>query len=248
MNAAIASRLLGDPQAGFDSLNRAQDLRRQLLTRGDNGKLLRDLGMGEYNLGVFHLKDGNGETGEKHLLQAAQAFENVLSSTLRDAATEQRLAETYRLLADRYSAVPDTEAAVAYYQEAASVLSMLSMRNPDVPHFSAALASIYLNLANAERSRSETAAAAEALEIAIDILDGVCEAIPNVPQYRRDLAVAFRTLASLHGEAGQRKDAIEKALRARELLKQLSDEFPDDDDYSEHLRDTELLIRSLNET
>ncbi|WP_153558179.1 serine/threonine-protein kinase [Roseimaritima sediminicola] len=267
MNVAITTRIVGNNDEAYRLLEQAQEVRRRWLGEAGHVKMRRDLGMGAYNLGVFALRDGDGETGERHLATAVEAFAEVLVALPGDSATRQRLAETHRLLADRLLAVPDPAAARQHYRHAITALEALVIRNPEVPEFSAALASTHLNLAHAlqtpapantapantapaeptssDKAREDAGrqdAARASLRTAIELFEDLLQQGADVPRYRRDLAVTRLALAEQQMEAEELEAGLDNLLRARQLLEELLQSFPEDADYREHLQRVERLL------
>jgi serine/threonine-protein kinase len=243
MNVGLVNWRLGDPEAARQALRHSRKMRQKQLDVRHDLKTLRDQGMCFYNLAVFSLMAGDGPAGEHSLSEAIQVFERVLSENPRDAANEQRLATCYRLLADRRLAIPDIAGAADYYEKARARLDTLTIRNPDVPDFAAALASVYLNLAEAERRREQPKVALPALQSAAQILGKLVSTEDGASKYRLDFAVTLRTLAEIQIELDQSDAARRNLVAAQEQLAKLAEQHSDDEDVARQLAEITDLIR-----
>ncbi|WP_068141992.1 serine/threonine-protein kinase [Roseimaritima ulvae] len=244
MNVGIVARQMGSKERGYELINEAQRQRREALAKHNDLLVLRDLGMGHYNLAVCYLQDEKRQASERNLASAIEAFEEVLLQTPRDATVERRLAQAYSLLADGQLAAEDAESAIENYYASVDLFQSLSIRNPDISEFTARLASLHMNLASAEQALGNSAAAHENLDVAVSVLSDLSARIPDVPVYRRDLAVSLRKLASL--DAGQDSAAAKRnAAESKRLLEGLMEQFPGVADYIEQFGETEKLIDAL---
>ncbi len=244
MNVGVVARQMGFKEKGYELIDEAQRQRRKALAQQNDLLVLRDLGMGHYNLAVCYLQDEKPQASERNLAAAIETFEEVLSQTPRDATVEQRLAQAYSLLADGQLASEDADSAIDNYYAAVDLFHSLSIRNPDIGEFSARLAALHMNLASAEQTLGNPAAAHENLDTAVRMLSELSVSTPDVPVYRRDLAVSLRRLAAL--DAGQDLEAAKRnAAQSKRLLEGLIEQFPSVVDYSEQLAETEKLLEAL---
>lgn len=252
MNVAAVRARQGDSEQARDEFLKAQTLREQWLQRSDSVLLKRDFAMGEYNLGVIALQDaseGNADDARtnavNHLTRAVEGFESVLQRQKRDFATEQRLAEAHRLLGQVRveSADGDLEewqAAADHFGRSADILNSLVIRNPDVVSFRSALASTQMDRAVAQFAMSQEAEALVNFRSAVAALERLVTIAPDVPNHKRNLAVALLDLSrQIESLPNRVEEASVAKSRARKLMTELVDEFPDDDDYRQWLEESE---------
>jgi serine/threonine-protein kinase len=245
MNVGIATYRLGRKDEAYEEINAAQEIRLAQLARAEDVRVRRDLGMGYYNLAVFALTSDDGVAGENHLLAAIEAFRVVLDAEPHDLLNQQRLAQCYRLLADRRLKAPNYEQAADAFERARALLEMLALRNPEMPEFQMSLASVHMDLSEVHRLQGQIDAALRAAEEAVGIFVVLAAAGDPASPQRFNHAVALHKLGSLRLERGERELAAPLLEDAHQRLQQLAMDFPQDQDVAKELAEAEKSLQRL---
>lgn len=246
MNLGTIDVLAGEEVSGMQLWGQAQELRKaQLLTDADQPLLKRDLGKGSFNLGNLHLNRGETEAAFQHLIQAVGYFEELTVASPDDMEAQLNLAQTYRTLGDlQLPEEGDASQALAYYDRAVELLTALSLRNPQVPSYSAQLAGAEITVAEVLIEDAQQERALAALANSIEKLRGLVEQYPNVPTHRTELAYALQVSGDLKIEQGQADLGRADLARAATHLEELARRYPADRGYSQQL---EALRSELDE-
>jgi eukaryotic-like serine/threonine-protein kinase len=237
MNQGTIAVMQGDDDRGVELWNQAQALRLARLAPGDAAHklLLRDVGLGNFNLGLFQLELDHFDEAETRLLDAVEVFEQVVDGSPNDLDSQYRLALAYRTLGDIQPTDDGMDRAVAYYDRAFELLRGLSLRNPEVPNYKANLGSMQLMVADLKLAFGQQAAALDAIDRAIEPLQQLVEQFPDIVLYRRDLAVARRIRGGILTQAAatpeQHAEAVRELTLASDELEQLARQTPADEDF-----------------
>jgi serine/threonine-protein kinase len=205
----------------------AQDLRRKLVEA--NPKARRDLAMGFYNLGKLAMVDQQDPDAARYFRDAIQQFELLLKQDARSLANRYYLAVCYRQLAALQADAGDVSSALANFEAARLGMESLAIGNPDVVFYQTELANLTMNVAGLYYDRDDRPAASRAWKQVLATVEGLLRRDPRNPDYRRDKAIALSTLGSLHLKNGENDAAAEKLGIARDGLRQLLTEFPNDE-------------------
>ncbi|MEQ8836689.1 MAG: serine/threonine-protein kinase, partial [Lacipirellulaceae bacterium] len=133
----------GDQEAGLKLLHEAQVMRESRLSNiSHDAYVLREAGKVSFNLVLILVQMDEYETAFQHFLKAVESFEKLVELSPNDMDSQYNLAVCYRTLGDQQdSAEPDqVTQGEAYYEKAAELLTMLSIRKPQVPRYKADLA------------------------------------------------------------------------------------------------------------
>jgi serine/threonine-protein kinase len=246
MNLGTIEAISGDSKLALERWQHAQDLRTHHLAGGtEDVKLRADAGKGDFNLGLFHLNEGDVAKAEEHLTQAVASFEKVRELAPDDLQSQFRLTESYRTLGDLKADAGDVAGAQPFYNKAFELLTSLNLRNPQVGDYKASLGAMQTSLAELLLDDGQGAEALAAVEKAVEPLTELVEQYPEVLLHQRDLAVALRVRAEAHLAENNRQTAAADVARAVEMLKQLVASDPTDEDYREQLQNAEeTLLRS----
>jgi serine/threonine-protein kinase len=219
----------------------AQALREQRLVADDPSQILliRDIGQGDFNLGLSQLELGNYEAAQQRLVAAIASFEKVVNQNPSDLDAQYRLAQAYRTLGDVASDERGLTAATAYYDRAFELLRTLSLRSPEVRGYKADLASMQLMVADLTYAEGELPAALAAIEKALAPLAQLADQYPDFHLYQRDLAVARRIAGSIRLELATTQEQLNQGLvelkQAVESLEALLRLKPTDEDFRDQL-------------
>lgn len=248
MNLGVSLRGSGDRAAAREQFVRAQEIRRAALrSDADNWKLHRDLGKGNYGLASLARQEGNITDAQSQYSAAADEFELVVQRDAADLENRRLLSVCYRLLGDLAS-VDDVAAARTWYEKARARLKPLAEQNPEVVDYQVELAGLELNRGYLDGDDGKSEAAIAAFGEACRILAPLGEATSALPRHRRDLAMAWRALGSEQVHSGLREVGLTNLRRARDELKKLATEFPDDLDYSQQLQETTDALEAAEST
>ncbi len=245
MNFGVSLRGSGDRAGARQQFVRAQEIRQAALKRDpDNSKLHRDLGKGNYGLANLARQEGNMADARTQFIAAAEEFEFVVERDAADLENRRLLSVCYRLLGDLAS-MEDVAAARSWYEKAHAQLKPLAEQNPEVVDYQAELAGLELNRGYLDGDDGKSEAAIVAFSEAARILAPLGEAASALPRHRRDLAMARRALGSEQVHAGLKDVGLANLRRAREELKKLTREFPNDADFPQQLKETTEAIQAV---
>ncbi len=247
MNLGLVDMESGRFEDADTNFSAAQALRRSVLDKHpDCIKTRRDLGMGYYNLANLCLSrdERDFEGAETNFQRAASLFDELLGEEHRDLANQYRLAVCCRRLADVQCVMDKAESARGFYQRSFEQMEKLADRNPDVPDYLADLAGLHMNLGQLDAEDGDRDEAVQSFRQAAEILDKLLRLYPDVVRYRRDLAVTHQVIGTL--ELNVQK-AREQLQTARDHLRELSEKYPDNDEYRELLEATERKLQDLDE-
>jgi serine/threonine-protein kinase len=246
MNRGSIDAAGGDPNTGVKRWQEAQSLRTQHLRAGkEDPKLRADAGKGDFNLGLFQLREGDVTAALVHLEQAVASFERVRELAPDDLQSQYTLAVAYRTLGDLHAADASPDAAQALYAKAFELLTTLNLRNPQVADYQAMLGAMQTSVAELYLEGGKLDDALAAIDQAVAPLSKLVETDVDVLLYQRDLAVARRVRAEVLSQLDRRLEAAADARRSVDLLQSLVAADPTDDDYREQLETAQAVLESL---
>ena len=147
MNLALLDLAAGKAAAALPQLERAQSIRLAHRHGAETPALLvRDMGMGYFNLAQAYLAEGQLPAAKSNLADAIATFTAIADETPEDFENRRRLALCQRMLADVEASSGNAEEAVAAFEQARQTMQELTDRNPSVPEYAADLAGIEMNL------------------------------------------------------------------------------------------------------
>jgi serine/threonine-protein kinase len=243
MNLGTIEALSGDAKLAFDRWQKAQEIRTRHLTVGaESVKLRADAGKGDFNLGLFHLNEGDVAKAEQHLKQAVDSFERVRRQAPNDLQSQFRLAETYRTLGDLQADAGGIASARPLYDKAFDLLTTLNLRNPQVADYKATLGAMQTSVAELLLADGQIDEGLIAINKSIGPLEELVDQHPDMLLHQRDWAVALRVRAELQLEQGDRSAAAADAARAVGMLSQLIELEPTDSEFRQQLQTAEETL------
>jgi tetratricopeptide (TPR) repeat protein len=252
MNRGTVAEAAGDVKRGLDQWQEAQSLRAEQLKSGvadaaTATQLRGDAAESDFNRGLFYLREGERAAAQQHLASAAAGFEQVRQTRPEDLETQYNLALSRRTLGDLRVAEDNFEAALGEYRQAADLLELLRVRNPQVTKFKHAYGT--LQVAIAELSLGDGAAdeALAAINDAVTPLAELVEFDGADRRYQRDLAVAHLVRAKVQIERDDADAAKVDADHAVALLEVLATADAENADYREQLELARAVRDSLQE-
>jgi serine/threonine-protein kinase len=228
----------GDDQRGIALWNEAQQLRLAQLQpqNPEHRLLLRDAGLGNFNLGLFELGLDRPAEAEQFLTEAAAAFQRVCELNPNDLDSQYRLAIAYRTLGDLQPLPDGRQRARDYYEKALELLRLLTVRNPEVPSYRAEWGAVQLTVADLLLVTDQSAEALEALDQAVETLAALVVEFPDVPLYARNWGVALRLRGDVRWQRAatdaERAAAAADLQQAAAALERLAAASPADDDFA----------------
>ena len=248
MNLGTIEAVRGNSKLAFERWEGAQELRTKHLSAGEEDvKLRADAGKGDFNLGLFHLNEGDVATAEVHLTQAVASFERVRQRAPDDLQSQFRLAETYRTLGDLQADAENVAAAQDFYNNAFELLTTLNLRNPQVADYKATLGSMQISVAELLLVDGQNAEGIVAIDKGIAPLTLLVDQNPDVLSYQRDMAVALRVRAEAQLAQDNGAAAAVDAGRAVILLEELVAIEPTDEDFREQLQAAEQTLSNARQ-
>ena len=226
MNMGIIQRETGRPEQARTKYEQAQALREEAAAAGfDSPELLRDLGMGYYNLARLAGSQRDSAEAEKNLREAVAVFEKLLKTDPRDLANQGRLIVCYRTLAD--VVVKKRERVEKALRAALTLLQgRLHVDPGDLASQSVLIACQGVLTDLASKRQEDRDSALDLYGKALRLVERLAWANPDVPNYQADLAGMCMNLGLLHGERGEPDAALESYRRALDILKALVDQSP----------------------
>ena len=252
MNLGLAERHRGDNspreqdrenhyQIAFQQQKAAQQERRQALQSGREGKLLRDLGRGEYNLAVLEMQRGQWAEGIPRINSAVEIFRELEKAPTMELENCYCLADCLNMRGDLYFGLADQwdqsqavdretkiqeylEGALRAYQESAERFRDLARQNPQVHKYQTSLARGMLDLAGVYRFQGDGPRALKNLQESARIFAKLAEEVPEA-DYQHDLAMALFAQAAILEKTAP-KEAWEKVKQAQKLLVPLAKRLP----------------------
>jgi serine/threonine protein kinase/tetratricopeptide (TPR) repeat protein len=236
MNRGTVDAAGGDAKRGVERWREAQSLRSEQLRSGvADVKLRADAAQGDFNLGLFHLREGDRATAAEHLAAAAVGFAKVRDADPDNLDVQYRLALTHRTLGDLHVADDDRDAAAEEYRQGRELLAALRARNPQVTDYQHTLAAMQIAIAELRLLEADVENALDAANEAVESLEELVELDPADRRRQRDLAVALRVRAQVQIELDNPEEAAADAQRAVELLEPLAAAEPENADYAAQL-------------
>jgi len=252
MNLGLVEKERGKFLEARREFEQAQAIRRELLEREPENtrtKILRDLGIGHYNLAILALTGGDYAGAEKDFRDGIAIFNQLLQTGPRGAEDDRKeldyhhyLTLCYRLLADLVSVVGDRREAMELYQRALEVMTPFALANPAVQKYQAELAAIHLNLGLLHQEEQQTGPALKSFQQARRALERLVEENAAAVPYRRDLAVCLRAIALLQADEQSARANLEAA---RGHFRLLVERHPENDDFQTQLQETDAALSRL---
>ena len=247
MNLALLDLAAGKAAAALPQLEQAQSIRLAHRHGAETPALLvRDIGMGYFNLAQAYLAEGQLPAAKSNLADAIATFTTIADETPEDFENRRRLALCQRMLADVEASSGNAEEAVAAFEQARQTMQELTDRNPSVPEYAADLAGIEMNLGLQLNADGEAAGALASMSAAVDRLRALNVAGAASPRQRADLGVALRAAGELLSKLERIDEARKQLHESEQILQQLVREHPGDARYAAELRLTSELIAELN--
>jgi serine/threonine protein kinase/tetratricopeptide (TPR) repeat protein len=249
MNLGVVEMERGRSDESLESYLRAQSIRQEILDKDPkHADTRRDLAMGCYNLGNFYRSQvpRDNDAAKASLVDAIHLFKEILRGERSDFDIEYRLNVARRSLADVEFFAKDHEAAEKLYDQALAFLEPLSIVNPGVPEYQAAVAHMILNLGVIYGDDGDFDAAKDALFDALTVFERLAEEYPDIPGYKLDIAITIREIAFLHIDLGEIKNAHKNLLTSEQHFQELVDQYPDDKEYARQLEETKRNLKELD--
>ena len=255
MNLGLVEKERGRFPEARRQFEQAQAIRRKLLEQepdNTNKKILRDLGIGHYNLAVLALAGGDYAGAEKDFRDGIAIFNRLLQAGPRGSEGDRKeldyhhyLTLCYRLLADLASVAGNHREAMELYRGALEVMTPFAQANPAVRKYQAELAAIHLNLGLLHQEQVEPAEALQSFQQARRVLERLVEENGEAVPYRRDLAVCIHAIALLHADGRQEQAARTNLEAAQRHLRTLVEQYPENDEFQSLLQETDAALSRL---
>ena len=247
MNLGLLDLGAGKDQQAINQMERAQTIR-MAHRNGDEtaAPLLRDIGMGYFNLAQARIKQGNLDAAKANLGEAIATFSSLAKHTPSDFENSRRLALCQRMLGDVEAAAGRAEEAVAAFESGRATMQELVDRNPSVPEYAADLAGIEMNLGMQLNADGETSQSLAALESASNRLQKLHDGGEASPRQQRDLGVALRATGELLSAIYKTDEARAKLRESQQVLQELVRRHPDEPQFSAELKLTDELLAELD--
>jgi eukaryotic-like serine/threonine-protein kinase len=259
MNIGSMAQAKGQYENARKQFEEAQRIRQVALQTAqsdapETAKLvLRDLGMGFYNLGQLDVCEEFAGAAE-HFKSAAEVFQRLAGNNPDDPGIEydignqKRLASSYGRIGDMLRTEKPDEART-WYQRAIKVSGRLAQDNQRVPEYSLDWAAVFVSLSSLESAAGNKAQAAQALERARAILDPLSIRFKTVPRCQEALAITLRQLAAIKCEEGDNSAAAQNLKEAETILHGLVEQHGNEIQYwqleVDTLRDLASVEQSL---
>ena len=247
MNLGLLDLAAGSDQSAINQMERAQTIR--LAHRNGNEAptpLLRDIGMGHFNLAQARVKQGKLDAAKANLGEAIVTFSGLAKQAPTDFENSRRLALCQRMLGDVEAAANRAEEAVAAFESARATMQHLVDRNPSVPEYAADLAGIEMNLGMQLNADGETDQALAALESAAQRLQKLHDDGEASPRQQGDLGVALRATGELLAAIYKTDEARVKLRESQQVLQELVRRFPDEPQFAAELKLTDELLAEMD--
>ena len=245
MNLGIVAGEQEDATRAAAEMDRAQTLRLELL-RADSqfSKARRDLAMGYYQLAKLKLRQEERKPDEAaaHLQSAIEQFALLPPDDARSLRNRYFLAVCHRSLAAIQESQEQFEQALASYERASEPMETLAVGNPDVPLYHRELAVLALQKAVLYEDRGDLASARAAWLQMLRSARSLAARDPDDVDCRIDLATALAGIGGLELLAQHTAQAVEPLREARDLLKKLTAELPEDPNLKQQLADAEANL------
>lgn len=247
MNLGLLDLGAGKDQQAIRLMERAQTIRMAHRNGDDTtAPLLRDIGMGYFNLTQARIKQGNLDEAKANLGEAIATFSSLAKQTPSDFENSRRLALCQRMLGDVEAAAGRAEEAVAAFESGRATLQELVDRNPSVPEYAADLAGIEMNLGMQLNADGETSQSLAALESAAQRLQKLHDSGEASPRQQGDLGVALRATGELLAAIYKTDEARAKLRESQQVLQELVRHYPDEPQFAAELKLTEQLLAELD--
>jgi hypothetical protein len=244
-----------DNFATFEELKLKEALGNEGVAGGVKRLLLRDLGMGYYNLA--DLPESGGAIGAVSSLEnAISSFELLVVGGERDYEVQYLLALCYQRLGnlvreksieggeDRYEQIAE------YYRRAGSLLDEVSVQNPTVAAYQRQRYIAYEALKNHAAPRKDINTFLEASGGMARALVGLLETGPDETVTKTSRQLLFDSWWNM-GQALKASDArtqvLAYMLRAQRHLQDLSQAYPETEQYTKFLEFVKKEITSLRD-
>jgi tetratricopeptide (TPR) repeat protein len=214
----------------------AQTMRRSLVDK--NPKARRDLAMGYYNLGNLAVADQKDSEAVKYFRDAIGQFEQLLEKDPRSLANRYLIAVCYRQLGNLQVNANDIGSALLNFEIARLGMEKLAIGNPDVVFYQSELANLTVTMADLYDAQDDLPKAHRAWTQVLLIVQELLRSDPNNSEFRRHEAASLGAIGNIQLRSGEAKAATEMLTTARDRLKQLLTEFPEDENLKEQLKDT----------
>ena len=173
------------------------------------------------------LKARGAEKLRRDLLHTAKEFyRQFVAARCDDPGLEAELGRAYLRLGTIEELLGSYPAALASYQEAATLFDRLARTHPTVPQYRHELARACTLLGSVYRVTGRTPAAQGAYDQACTLLEQLTRDYPGVPAYQQDLARCQNLLGVLYCTLRQPQESEAAYDQARTLLERLIDDHP----------------------
>ncbi len=197
-----------------------------------------DLARTYYNLGIVHMDTGHRPKALDDYRQAIALLREATARSPQELRYRQELARALINRGSLFEESGEPQKAEEDFHAAIDRLQELTKENPAGPVYPCELGVAYTNLANLLLHQKRYTEAEAACREAIARLEPLTTAFPARPRYRYELSNAFNTLGAVRARVAERGgpgvewqrargEARENWRRARDLLKKLSDQFPE---------------------
>jgi serine/threonine-protein kinase len=240
MHVGIVEGARGNASRAREEINRAQNLRQQLLDQDPEfGKARRDLAMGHFQLAKLELSQTDrADQGAAQLKDAIKHFTELPIEESRSLTNRFNLSVCFRLLGNAYLGQNRIADAIENYDQASAILQSLAIGNPDVVDYQRDLVTLSLTNGGLCWEENRLPAAQAAFSQAITTAAQLASRYPEDPQYRKDVASALSGLGRVLLDRGDRTAAAKTLAEARDKLQKLVKEFPEDKMLEARLADT----------
>jgi tetratricopeptide (TPR) repeat protein len=197
-----------------------------------------DLARTHYNLGIIHMDTSQRPKARDDYEQAIALLREVTARAPKEPRYREELARALINRGSLFEEEGELERATGDFHGAIDLLQNLTKENPARPVYPCELGVTYTNLANLLFHQGHYPEAKAACREAIARLEPLTTAFPTRPRYQYELSNAFNSLGAVlarmayGGEPevdpqGARAEAAQNWRYARDLLKKLSDQFPE---------------------
>ena len=245
MNSGLIARHTGDFATARKSFESAQEIRFKLQQQGlADEDVRRDIAKGHHNLAQLFSNIGDLPQAQIQARAAIDAFKALADDDPDNTTYAHLLANANISLGDLLEEIP---AALEAYRSARQVLQQLATDNPSVLGYRSELAELLLAIAQLDIEVGQWDEARQGLGQAERLLDGLRVDSPDSTRIRRNLGVAYWKQAEVCLQRNQLEQAGGFIDRAEELIQELIELEPENEDFLEQQRQIRALHRSIDQ-